>query len=583
MKLVQCHIENFGKLQNQDISFSDGWNICCKENGWGKTTLAVFLKVMFYGFEHERSRDSYSSERRRYRPWQGGVYGGSLTFEAKGKRYIVTRTFGLKEKEDTYELREKETNFKSNDYSEKLGEELFGIDGTSFGKTIFLGQNDAEILLTDRIHAKLGDLSGSIDDMSNYEQADARLNDRINAISPNRKTGSLYRLRERIGQMEAETGRRRSMETELHKLVRTREQLRQEYIRRQEELSMRTALGRSRTEEEEAKLWKEHYDWLMRERDLKYEQAERARILWKEEGDQNPAVYALLSLVAGIICCLLGFLALYRAFHPGMICFLPGILLTVIGAIRMQHQKMTKEYNALLLQSYENAVREAREAEKRKEAFFNTEEAQKFRQILKTKSSHEDRRRRDDGRKIQEQLEQCQRSLMETERRIQEYGQWLDEIGEQEEELRLLREQYQEGVVQYERLKKTRSYLARAKAAYTEKYRNPLLEAFSSYYELLSGDMADGYRMDGDLFLTREELGGQREVRFLSQGWQNLIGICMRMALLDTMYRREKPFLIFDDPFVHLDQNKTAQGKELLRQVSERYQIIYFTCHESRR
>lgn len=583
MKLIQCHIENFGKLQNQDIAFSDGWNICCKENGWGKTTLAVFLKVMFYGFEHERSRDTYSSERRRYRPWQGGVYGGSLTFEAKGKRYIVTRTFGLKEKEDTYELREKETNFKSNDYSEKLGEELFGIDGTSFGKTIFLGQNDAEILLTDRIHAKLGDLSGSIDDMSNYEQANARLNDRINAISPNRKTGSLYRLRERIGQMEAETGRRRSMETELHKLVRTREQLRQEYIQRQEELSMRTALGRSRTEEEEAKLWKEHYDWLMWERDLKYEQAERARILWKEEDDQNPAVYALLSLVAGIICCLLGFLALYRAFHPGMICFLPGILLTVIGVIRMQHQKMTKEYSALLLQSYENAVREAREAEKRMEAFFNAEDAQKFRQILKTKSSHEDRRRRDDGRMIQEQLEQCQRSLIETERRIQEYGQWLDEIGEQEEELRLLREQYQEGVVQYERLKKTRSYLARAKAAYTGKYRNPLLEAFSSYYELLSGDMADGYRMDGNLFLTREELGGQREVRFLSQGWQNLIGICMRMALLDTMYRREKPFLIFDDPFVHLDQNKTAQGKELLKQVSERYQIIYFTCHESRR
>ena len=106
MKLIRCHIENFGKLQNQDISFSDGCNICCRENGWGKSTLAAFLKVMLYGFDNERSRDDFASERRRYRPWQGGVYGGSLTFETGNQIYTVTRTFGLKEKEDTFVLRD---------------------------------------------------------------------------------------------------------------------------------------------------------------------------------------------------------------------------------------------------------------------------------------------------------------------------------------------------------------------------------------------------------------------------------------------------------------------------------------------
>ena len=29
----------------------------------------------------------------------------------------------------------------------------------------------------------------------------------------------------------------------------------------------------------------------------------------------------------------------------------------------------------------------------------------------------------------------------------------------------------------------------------------------------------------------------------------------MRMALVEAMYKEEKPFLIFDDPFVNLDDN----------------------------
>ena len=33
MKLIACHIENFGKLHDFDISFTDGLNVICRENG----------------------------------------------------------------------------------------------------------------------------------------------------------------------------------------------------------------------------------------------------------------------------------------------------------------------------------------------------------------------------------------------------------------------------------------------------------------------------------------------------------------------------------------------------------------------
>ena len=49
MQLIQCHIENFGKLSNIDMEFHQGVNVIHEENGWGKSKLAAFLRVMFYG------------------------------------------------------------------------------------------------------------------------------------------------------------------------------------------------------------------------------------------------------------------------------------------------------------------------------------------------------------------------------------------------------------------------------------------------------------------------------------------------------------------------------------------------------
>ena len=70
MKLIKCHIENFGKLSDFTYDFTDGCNTVCEENGWGKSTLAAFLRVMLFGFRNEGKRDPLENERKRYSPWQ---------------------------------------------------------------------------------------------------------------------------------------------------------------------------------------------------------------------------------------------------------------------------------------------------------------------------------------------------------------------------------------------------------------------------------------------------------------------------------------------------------------------------------
>ena len=54
MRLIACHIDNFGKLSNMNINFNDGINIINQPNGWGKSTLAAFLKAMLYGFDTKK-------------------------------------------------------------------------------------------------------------------------------------------------------------------------------------------------------------------------------------------------------------------------------------------------------------------------------------------------------------------------------------------------------------------------------------------------------------------------------------------------------------------------------------------------
>lgn len=213
MRLENCHIENFGKLSDISMDFTPGCNVINQENGWGKSTLADFIRVMFYGFANERTRKSdYENERKRYIPWQGGTYGGQITFSTNGKRYVMSRTFGTKEKDDTFELRSADTNMICDDFSTDIGRELFHINRESFQKTVFISHNDCETASTDDIHAKIGNLAEYTDDIKNYQQVEQALTDMLNAMSSRRKTGMLYKKKEQIQALQEEIRQGRGIE-----------------------------------------------------------------------------------------------------------------------------------------------------------------------------------------------------------------------------------------------------------------------------------------------------------------------------------------------------------------------------------
>ena len=184
MKLISCHIENFGGLCGYDLEFSDGLTTIREENGFGKTTLAEFIRAMFYGLP-ARNASKTMGRRQKYKPWNGGKYGGNLTFEHEEKQYRIERFFGGTPKADTFKLIDLETGTASDAFTAAIGLELFGLDSDSFERSTYLPQNrETGPLSTDSIQAKLGGLVEDENDVGSYEQARRKLEEKRKIYIP---------------------------------------------------------------------------------------------------------------------------------------------------------------------------------------------------------------------------------------------------------------------------------------------------------------------------------------------------------------------------------------------------------------
>ena len=70
------------------------------------------------------------------------------------------------------------------------------------------------------------------------------------------------------------------------------------------------------------------------------------------------------------------------------------------------------------------------------------------------------------------------------------------------------------------------------------------------------------------------------EAEEVSRGTAEQIYVSLRLALADHTFE-EDPFpLIIDDSFVNFDAKRTKRMLELLNKVSQRRQVLFFTCHE---
>ena len=605
MIIKSCHIAQFGKWKEKDFSFSDALNPYLWENGEGKTTLMHFFHIMFYGLSGERKQDILENERKHFMPFQGGNFGGNIHFQEKGKNYILERSFGLRKAEDSFRLLE-EGGKESKDYSENIGEEIFSLDSEAFQKVCMISHEDLSLRFNSSIHAKLGNVSDDREDMQKFQKVQNTLKDAINALSPNRRTGAIFKKKMEEESLSASLYRKKeeeeavlSLEEEVLSLEEQWKEKTKEEERLEEEVQKgiveKEALGKkveyqklqeelekahyryenakkwyyqnrleSLSEEEQNRLWKEELQELKSKINALKKEAEKPKeeaSLEKgteEKERRNPLIYILS--VTALVFLLLFFFKISGGNLPvpGSLSLLIAILLFAIAfAIYYGERERRNAYLGRRLAEEEKRGKE---------------------ESLRLSSLEEAQSRLERHRKEQELLKD---NIREKREEREDRVEILKALSEQERTLQAVREERQAMEERIHILQQTKDYLEKAKDAFASEYRGPILSAFTKYFQELTNTKMQ-FAITNDLEIEFIEGGMRRSLAYLSEGLQDLCRFAMKLAIFDAMFPDGKAVLFLDDPYSHFDDEKGERGLALLDGLSEKRQILYFTCSASR-
>ena len=740
-----------------DYSFNCGLNTIKEENGYGKTTFASFIKAMFYGMETKRNTKALI-DRKKYMPWQGGAFGGNIEFEVNGKRYKLERFFGKKENEDTFKLYDLSTNLETSDFSENIGEEIFGLNKEAYERSTFVSGQDMETSMNDSINAKLGNILESENDVNTSEKAIDMLD---KAIKNYKKTGSRGKINELAlekANIEKKLEQSKIDEKNLQERKEKYNLLKNELKEKEEERSNLNKLLELKIKEETQNAKLENYKMLQNNLDEARKNLEQIEQFFKEGVPTDEEIETLIeksfliekykvevanyenSMIENeetrelkekfnnnkiseeiinekisdyksindienqintneeketilateikeinkqrnkdkIVCIILGILILiglavgiYGFISQNLNIITGGMIFSIIIAIctlikinsyNRQNKKRLdkedekkdihefveklkeKEYNynieieafadlylkdnqndddmllklteiKTLYNKYEGIVyNQSNLTTKQREI---TEKLNELEESIKTyfskcKQDFEAKLEMSENYKKQNNIEELVNSKTydmtniersEIEEKIRNATVQINTLNDEknylknqiellesnldgtidiENRLNDLEQTIEEMKQKCEVLEITKKFLETAKEQFSSHYLSNMKKSFVQKLKIISQKDID-VNLDVNLNVTINEQGSAKEMNYFSTGYKDLIYISMRLSLADCLFEKEKPFIILDDPFANLDENKIKNALNLLNKLSEEYQIIYFVCHESRK
>ena len=495
MRIISCKIYNFGRLSDIEMDFNESVNTIVRENGWGKSTFSAFIRIMLYGFSGERARNDTDNERKRYRPWNHGLYGGSIRISTSRNEYVVKKIFGEKEKDDEIQIINIHTGKMIENIQGSMGKYLLEIDEESYKRTAFITSADTTTGESDDINAKLGNLVDDTKDVNRYEDICRLLQDYLNKMSPVRKTGYLYKMKKEKMSLEKELLAGYEIEKKINDIG-----------------------------ENIIRLRKEDRELLNRLESMKQEKINADNNI-KSSG-YGDIIKIFVLIISAAVCIYL------KQYIPGIACLCISFILQIINF----NKNKNKDY-----------VSKTEELDNKRDA-------------------------------VNERLQKVRADMIYAQTEINELRKELSGIDEVSRRFDDMKKEYEKYFKEYQIAEKTRNYIIKAKENLSSGYVVPVLKSFKKYLKYFDSMHC---QIDINMNINFEESGMLRDAAFLSEGYRDIVNICLRMALIDVMYEGEAPFIVMDDVFVHLDDEKIKEAGRFMERLSEKYQLLYFTARKN--
>lgn len=663
MRLVSCYVSSFGKLKDFSCDFSSGLNTIKQDNGWGKSTLATFIKAMFYGINSSK-RSVAENERIKYRPWNSTErFGGFIEFEWGNKTFKLERFFGSKESEDSVRLIDVQTG-KSFTDTENLGERIFAIDQDGFLSTTYFSQKDFQIKSNSSLTAKFNDVC-EVQDSQAFDKALLNLEEKAKIYKYRGDKGLITDTKHDIFQIEEQIVQTQKSLDVIKLLKNETQSLEERILKLKAEGAVLTDKIAKLGNIQALKIKKQHHESLLSEKNKLIDKIKQLdyqlngnNVSQKEVDEYIMANNSLLAIENNIKSLQEDISSLRELNKPNEkkktngknVFLILAVLLSVVGiglifvkplfsvvafvfaiaslslffvnkkgknkndlnldnllsnkekelyAVIEQRNRLINGIDSYIAKFSVGDVNQDRfsilnyiyKLQLEKESLFNNlnaveEKLKEYNDDVKTFNVTTNES--DDLDLLKQKLAVVQNEFSKDSSELANKKASLShhetlansvvELEGKKADLVAKLSTYEEN---YQTLLTTIKFLKQADENLKVKYRAPLQQSLSKYLDFIDGNSKA--QIDIDLNLTVSETDGVKVTEYYSKGYQNLFDICKRFALTEVLFTKEKPFLILDDPFTNLDDDKIQKALDLIRKLSQEYQIIYLVCHESRR
>ncbi len=613
MKIISLSVASFGKLNNVNLNFRDGINVINNINGFGKTTMACFIRSMLYGLNYIKSKGV--NDVTRFAPWDSvGKFGGSMTVEHNGEIFRIERFFGSTAKYEECSVINVKTN-KQIPLSCEVGEYFLGLTADSYDRSAYFPQEAVELSANDNLESRLANLveNGAED----YDKVQKNLDDYRKTLKFKKgQGGKIFELTTQEYKLAAEiqaAGNAERRSEEINRRIEVIEEEKQALLKRQESLNEQADAVRKKlaqvtlTDAEKANIDK------LRELDLKLsripKEIEQDKAALDELEKQiasvkdtvKPRVYphfimlfiAFVLMVAGAVLCIV----LPNPWRWVVLALLivSGIVLAAVAFTKKGAKTLPAgERDALISDYYRVAG---------KYLYVNDLD---YNQVVKAfwrlyGDYQGDVRERDalanivkkfDGNsaELENELQALNTAITEVSNRLNGLAGEVGSLTQERKTLNFdkITPQEQMLAVRAEKERLQRRYdvtgtvaelLQTAKDNLSSSY---LPRLCARCQELLTFVTNRPYEVVIDrLFNVKIRENGQtKSMNDFSRGIREITLLCFRLALSELLYDKQIPFVIIDDAFVNFDEENFVRATNLLKKVSEQGQVIYFTCHK---
>ena len=613
MKILSLHVQSFGKLNNVNLNFNDGLNVISNVNGFGKTTMASFIRAMLYGFTYSRVKGA--TDVSHYAPWDSDEkFGGSITVECNGETYRIERFFGKTAKNEQLSVTNAKTN-KEIYLTTSVGEFLLGLTADSYDRSAYFPQEAVELSTNDNFEAKLANLVQNSD--VDYDKVQKNLRDYRRTLRLEKGNGGqIYELtvqqnKYRADLQKAANAERRAVEIDgrLHQIASERVKLNAEQVeckKQSEHLSQRLAAqtvsevdreNLSKLNSLEAKLARIPPEI---EQD-KLALDELANAAHSVKDDVKPRVYPNFPiLIASIVLAIVGIVLCFVVPAPwnyvsGIALIVLGIAGAIVSFVKKGAMTLpTGEKDALISKYYQIAGKYVYTTDLDYNGVVK-EFWKYYSDYVGDKREYEAlrgavKRPNADIDELNNQIKQFERRqdeavnkltlLASEEGRLTQERKTLDfDSITPREQIDRLDAQIKHLEHRYEVAGTVSQLLAQAKEKLSSSYLPVLCDKCQN---LLCAVTKNNYQVaiDRSFNVQLRENGQTKPMSEFSRGIREITLLCFRLAMSQLLYDGQIPFIIIDDAFVNFDEDNFVRATDLLKAIAERGQVIYFTCHK---